>query len=99
MDRASAVRLVAKLDALADPARNTEVGERDAARAKASALRRRFNIGCDEPRSAPPPRRVFAAPQHGEAAWDFDIRTGKGSGNVKVHSYTDRANWSIEIPL
>lgn len=99
MDREQALAKVAKLRALADPARGGTDGERAVARAKAEVLERRFRLG----RVAPPPPqrpRRFEVPVRGKPrAWDFDMRTGQGSGNVKVHRYQDRANWKIEVKL
>jgi hypothetical protein len=95
-----AASLVSKLEALADPARGGTASERATAQRKAADLRQRFNL--DRPsfsvRAGPVPRSgpIFTAPRSGPA-WEFNGVTGKGSKNVKIHHYRDRANWKIEI--
>ena len=109
MDRSTAARLVAKLQAVTTD-RGATASEAAVAAAKAKALTDRFGLASTPP---PPPRPRRQAPRPAPAAgfafwvggqpqtepWTFDWRTGKGSENVKVHRYRDRGNWKIEIPL
>jgi hypothetical protein len=97
MERADAVRLVAKLQALADPTRGGTDAERAIAGEKATRLIKRFGLNAGETvRPKPAPPRHFTAPAHG-GAWDFDWRTGAHGPNVKVERYQDARNWKIEI--
>jgi hypothetical protein len=97
MDRNAAIRLVGKLEALADPKRGGTEAECAVARAKADALIKRFNLNRRETACPPPPRpRRFTASRRG-GAWEFDIRTGAASSNVKVHRHNSVRDWKIEI--
>jgi hypothetical protein len=98
-----AASLVSKLEALADPARGGTASERATAQRKAADLRRRFNLdrpSFSAPRAGPAPRSgpIFTAPRSGPA-WEFNVKTGKGSKNVRVDYYRNRANWRIEVEI
>lgn len=98
MDRDDALRLVEKLDTLADPTRGGTDAERAVAKRKAMSLRARFGLRSGERvRHTPPPRR-FTASASGEtvsAVWN--VQTGEHSSNVKVHHYESPRSWKIEI--
>jgi hypothetical protein len=113
MTREQAADRVAKLQALADPARGGSPAERATAAAKARVLTERFGLHKAQearPRPARPRpsarerqrgarvRRWFVAATDG-AAWSFDASTGEHSPNVRVVSYRDRSNWKIEVEL
>lgn len=98
MDRATAARLVCKLDEMTVARGATGPEAREAAK-KAAGLRARFGLGAREtrPRVAAGPQRVWRAAKPNE--WEFDVRTGRASTNVKVHRYNSPVDWHIEIPL
>ena len=97
MTRDKARSLLAKLQALADPARGGTPGERAAAQRKADDLIARFDLRRPEP---PPirPTRVFTGGRDGQmpTAW-FTDEKGTPAEGVKVHHFQDRRNWRIEF--
>lgn len=110
MDHATATRLVRQLRQVTVE-HGATVPEAAVAAAKADLLTKKYGLEA-RTRTPPPPRRRarpmpakdFADWVGGSAhaqtgAWSFDYKTGRASANVKVHSYTDRRNWRIEIPL
>jgi hypothetical protein len=110
MNRNTALRLVQKLQALTTD-RGATGPEAALAAEKADALIARFGLdthATEEPR--PRARRPRAAPAAGSPGWvggkmfaresndwRFDIQTAQASSNVKVHSYKNSREWSIEI--
>lgn len=112
MNRSDAERLVRKLRAVTVD-RGATVPEARVAAEKAAALTARYHLTDPPPvdRDHMRQRRRPARPAPaagftgwmggvpGPGSWSFDVKTGKGSGNVKVHRYHNPSNWRIEIDV
>lgn len=108
MNRVEAARLVEKLRVVTTD-RGATIPEARVAAEKAAVLVARYKL-IDAP-SPPPPRsrpQTRAAPAAGfpgwvggqtARVWAFDMKTGRGSNNVKVHRYDNPSNWRIEIDV
>lgn len=94
MTKDGARRLIAKLEALADPTRGGTPAECALAGEKARELRARFRILEASPEPEAP--RRFTGRRRGASF--FDPRTGAHSSDVLVHHYRGRRDWKIEIP-
>ncbi len=102
MDRASAIKRVQKLRALADPTRGGTPAEREVAIQKATVLVERFGLEAAEIRPQPGPSqpvRVWTARPGDVLIWDwgFDPATGEATDNVEVHYHHSVGDWSITI--
>ena len=100
MDKTTAIRLVRKLRAVTED-RGATGPEAQLAAEKASRLEKRFGLGpMDFAAPKVKPREWRASPMGGVVPFfDFDIATGKAGPGVKVHHYTNRSNWKVEIPF
>jgi hypothetical protein len=108
VDSENARRLVDRLREVRTDRGATPAEAATAAR-KAASLTARFGLTTPLPqtkrmppqrpwtrRRTPAPSFVFVAPM---ATWWFDPATGKGSDNVEVKDYRNRANWRIEVRM